>query len=89
MATNDKEKLSKAESWDLIKKYIPRQTKVRAIFVPKVNVISSKISFSFSVQQILVPKYEEKENDTDTLHNMWLNDNVTNTCGYAGWKEYT
>lgn len=34
-------------------------------------------------------KYEEKENDTDTLHNMWLNDNVTNTCGYAGWKEYS
>ena len=58
----DKEKLSKAESWDLIKKYIPRQTKVRAIFVPKVNVMSSNISFSFSVQQILVPKYEEKEN---------------------------
>jgi hypothetical protein len=58
----DKEKLTKAESWDLIKKYIPRQTKVRAIFVPKVNVMSSNISFSFSVQQILVPKYEEKEN---------------------------
>jgi hypothetical protein len=58
----DKEKLSKAESWDIIKKYIPRQTKVRAIFVPKVNVMSSNISFSFSVQQILVPKYEEKEN---------------------------
>jgi len=58
----DKEKLSKAESWDIIKKYIPRQTKVRAIFVPKVNVMSSNISFSFSVQQILVPKYEENEN---------------------------
>ena len=56
----DKE-LTKDAAWDLIKKYIPRQTKVRAIFVPKVNVMSSNISFSFSVSQILVPKYEEKE----------------------------
>lgn len=56
----DKE-LTKDAAWKLIKDYIPRQTKLRAIFVPKVNVMSSNISFSFSVSQILAPKFEKKE----------------------------
>jgi hypothetical protein len=31
---------------------------------------------------------KNEENDEDTLHDMWLNDNITNDYGYADWKEY-
>lgn len=58
---DDKEKYSYDEAWKLIKDYIPRQTKLRAIFVPRVTVLSNSISFSFSVSQILAPKFEKKE----------------------------
>ena len=30
---------------------------------------------------------QDEENDDDTLHDMWINDNVTDEFGYAGWKE--
>ena len=29
---------------------------------------------------------KDEENDIDTLHDMWINDNVTNANGYAGWS---
>ena len=29
-----------------------------------------------------------EENDEDTLHDMWLKDNITNDNGYADWKEF-
>ena len=33
-------------------------------------------------------KYKQyEENGNDTLYDMWLNENITNELGYAGWKE--
>lgn len=31
---------------------------------------------------------KKKENNEDTLYDMWTNDNITNDFGYAGWKPY-
>jgi len=31
---------------------------------------------------------QNEECGEDTLHDMWLNDNVTNNFRYAGWKQY-
>lgn len=31
-------------------------------------------------------KYEQ-DGDNDSLHDMWMNDNMTNEFGYGGWKE--
>lgn len=28
-----------------------------------------------------------KINEEDTLHDMWLHDNITNDFEYAGWKQ--
>lgn len=28
-----------------------------------------------------------KQDDNDTLYDMWMNDNLTNELEYAGWKE--
>ncbi len=31
---------------------------------------------------------KKEDNDEDTLHDMWINDNTTNEFMYAGWKQY-
>ena len=31
---------------------------------------------------------QDEEKGYDTLHDMWMNDNITNELEYAGWKEY-
>ena len=30
---------------------------------------------------------QDEETGDDTLYDMWINDNVTNDLGYAGWKD--
>lgn len=31
---------------------------------------------------------QEENNGDDTLHDMWLNDNITNDSGYGGWVQH-
>jgi len=30
---------------------------------------------------------QDEESGNDTLYDMWINDNLTNDLGYAGWNE--
>jgi len=30
---------------------------------------------------------QDEESGDDTLYDMWINDNLTNDLGYAGWNE--
>ena len=63
---------------------------IKAISVGIKNTTDGKMYMLGGHNHLIICDICKKMEDSneDTLHDMWMNDNLTNDFSYEGWKEY-